>query len=324
MSRYAPGLLTALLFALLAALLIGPSPAQAHITDKAPDQTIQFADRRGEVIEGGVWLPPAVDDADALDASPHPLIVISHGNSGWYRGHSDTAAALAEAGFIVAALTHPGDNFRDQSRALQLTGRAPQFSALIDYMTRDWRGSRLIDPDRIGAFGFSAGGFTVTSIVGGESDLRMLLAHCDAHKSLFACHLLASNPPDPTTWRPQTRDDRVKAAVIAAPAFGLSFTAASLASVTVPIQLWQAAEDEILASPYHVEPIRDRLGRALEYHRVDDAGHFDFLPPCSPSAKAGTPLLCASPPGFDRAAFKAEFNRLVANFFRQALASSGA
>ena len=33
-----------------------------------------------------------------------PLIVISHGRRRWFGGHHDTAAALADAGFVVAAL----------------------------------------------------------------------------------------------------------------------------------------------------------------------------------------------------------------------------
>ncbi|WP_426027051.1 alpha/beta hydrolase family protein [Brevundimonas sp. TWP2-3-4b2] len=281
---------------------------------RALDQIIHFTDRRGETIEGGVWLP-----APGVDASPRALVVISHGNGGWYAGHDDTARALADAGFIVAALTHPGDNFRDHSRGLQLTGRAPQLSALIDYMVDDWGGPVLLDPDRIGAFGFSAGGFTVTSIVGGVSEARAIQAHCAAHPDLFACRLLAMDPLDEGEWHPETRDARVKAAVIAAPAFGESFTTASLASITVPIQLWQAADDEILPSPYNVEPIRDRLGKAPEYRRVEGAGHYDFLPACAPQMRAQVPELCVSAPGFDRAAFKAEFNRQVVTFFHTAL-----
>ena len=234
---------------------------------------------------------------------------------------TDTAQALSEAGFVVAALTHPGDNFRDQSRSLHLTGRAPQLSSLIDYMTGTWAGPVLIDPERIGAFGFSAGGFTVMSIIGGVSDAHAILAHCVAHPEVFACRMVAAlGGLDLTDWQPETRDARVKAAVIAAPALGLSFTDESLAVVTIPVQLWQAADDRILPSPYNVEPVRDRLGRVPDYHRVDKAGHYDFLTPCGPEMQVAAPELCTSAPGFDRAAFKVGFNREVVQFFSQALA----
>ncbi|WP_269513452.1 alpha/beta hydrolase family protein [Brevundimonas subvibrioides] len=310
-----PAPLVRFLCNLAAFAVIGVLPVAARAQDDAPDEIIHFVGPGGEMIEGGVWLPTNV-----ADGSPHPLVVISHGNSGWYRGHSDTAQSLTEAGFVVAALTHPGDSFRDQSRGLRLTGRAPQLSALIDYMTETWTGRVEVDKERIGAFGFSAGGFTVTSIIGGVSDAGAIAAHCVAQPEVFACRLVAMyGGLDRANWHPETHDPRVKAAVIAAPAFGLSFTDASLASVTVPVQLWQAADDQILPSPYNVEPVRDRIGGTVEYHRVENAGHYDFLTPCSQEMRVAMPQLCTSAPGFDRAAFKVTFNAEVVRFFTEAL-----
>lgn len=304
-----------LLCALLAFVVSGALPVAALAQSDAPAQIIQFAGPGGEMIEGGVWLP-----ASAINRAPRPLVVISHGNSGWYRGHSDTAEALTRAGFVVAALTHPGDNVQDQSRGLRLTGRAPQLSALIDYMTGTWVGSVEIDDARIGAFGFSAGGFTVTSIIGGVSEAGAIQAHCAMQPEVFACRLVAMfGGLDLANWRPETPDARVKAAVIAAPAFGLSFSDESLAAITVPVQLWQAADDQILPSPYNVEPVRDRLGGTVDYHRVENAGHYDFLTPCAPEMRAAVPELCTSAAGFDRAAFKVAFNAGVVRFFREAL-----
>ena len=303
-----------LVCALFVAFVIG-APVAAQAQTDAPDEIIHFAGPGGETIEGGVWLPE-----DAGDGSPRPLVVISHGNSGWYRGHADTAEALARAGFVVAALTHPGDNYQDQSRGLRLTGRAPQLSALIDYMTGTWTGPVAIDDERIGAFGFSAGGFTVTSIIGGVSDAGAIQAHCAAEPEVFACRLIGMfGGLDLTNWRPEARDARVRAAVIAAPAFGLSFSDESLAAITIPVQVWQAADDQILPSPFNAEPVRDRLGGTVDYHRVENAGHYDFLTPCAPELRAAKPELCTSAPGFDRAAFKTAFNADVVRFFREAL-----
>jgi predicted dienelactone hydrolase len=107
--------------------------------------------------------------------------------------------------------------------------------------------------------------------------------------------------------------------VIAAPALGFAFSDESLGAVTIPVQLWQAAGDEILPAPFNVEPIRDGLGRASEYHRVEGAGHYDFLQPCVPEMMVELAQLCTSAEGFDRAAFKATFNAGVVRFFREAL-----
>ncbi|GAA0643897.1 alpha/beta hydrolase family protein [Brevundimonas lenta] len=293
------------------ALAVGISALTAPAL--AQDQTFRIADPEGGEIEAGVWLP------ETSDGAARPLVVISHGNGGWYRGHHDAAEALARAGFVVAALTHPGDNWRDDSRSTQLSDRPRHLSLLIDHMTGEWSGPVAIDDGRIGAFGFSAGAFTVTSIIGGDSDPALIARHCEEEPEVFVCGLLAQQPIDTAAWRPRNHDPRVKAAVIAGPALGMAFTGESLAAVRIPIQLWQAADDEILPSPFNAEPIRDRLGRAPEYHLVADAGHFDFLPPCAPEMAAQIPALCRSKPGFDRAAFHETFNREVVRFFSETI-----
>lgn len=298
----------------LVAALVLASPVLAQAPGELPDQTFAVTASDGVRFQAGVWLP-----APSADGRPAPLIVISHGNGGWYRGHQDLARALARAGFVVAALTHPGDNFEDQSRATRLTERPGRLSALIDHMTGDWSGPVAIDADRIGAFGFSAGGFTVTAAIGGVSDPQAILQHCRDHPDFFACRLLALQPVDPQSWNPPPADLRIKAAVIAAPAFGFSFTDESLASIRIPVQLWQAADDEILPAPYNVEPIRDRLTPRPDYRRVEGARHYDFLPTCHTELAAVQPALCTSAPGFDRAAFHAGMNREVVDFFRRTL-----
>lgn len=299
----------------LAGLAVGLSLAfAAPAMAQQPDQLIRFADPEGGEIEGGVWLPDG-----AADGAPRPLVVISHGNLGSFQGHHDTAEALARAGFVVAALTHPGDNWRDPSRSIQVSDRPRHVSLLIDHMTRDWTGPAAIDSARVGAFGFSAGAFTVTALAGGVSDPAPLLRHCAAHPEQFLCTLLERQPIDVATWRPDGHDPRVKSAVIAGPAFGMTFTAESLAGVRIPVQMWQAGDDEILIAPFHAEPIRDGLGRSPEFHHVDGALHHDFLPVCPPDLAVALPQLCRSQPGFDRAVFHQTFNREVTRFFEQTL-----
>ena len=57
-----------------------------------------------------------------------PLVVSSHGTAGWFGGHHDTAAALADAGFVVAAMNHSGDNGNDRSKSddLSVFGSRPE------------------------------------------------------------------------------------------------------------------------------------------------------------------------------------------------------
>ncbi len=284
-------------------------------------------------IEVGIWYPSSgtpshqrlglysqdVVPGGSMASGRHPLVVISHGTGGDFAGHVDTAVALARAGFIVAALTHPGDNWRDNSRATRIEDRPAALSATISYMLQAWPGHAAVDPDRIGAFGFSAGGFTVLAAVGGRPDLTRLAGHCAQHPDFFDCKLIKSQPRAANTPWFNLRDARIKAAVIAAPALGFAFDRAGLTEVQVPVQLWRADDDRILPAPFYADAVRAALPGQPEFHTVPGAGHFDFLAPCADPA--AMPQLCQSAPGFSRAAFHASFDAAVVWFFTAKLTS---
>jgi predicted dienelactone hydrolase len=292
---------------------------------------VKATDPQGAPITVGIWYPtdaPAkpmdlgigsqtVAAGAPLVGRHLPLVVMSHGNGGFFGGHADTAQALAEAGFVVAALTHTGDNYADQSRATDMANRPRQLSVVIDYMLKASPMQAAIDPDRVGAFGFSSGGFTVLAAAGGEPDLTTIAPHCKAHPEFFDCKLTASHPPPAdalkSVW---THDARIKAVVSAAPAMGYSFTKAGLSKVTVPLQLWRAGNDEILPDPFYASAVRANLPRTPEWHVVPGAGHFDFLTPCNDQGRITAAAICTSAPGFDRAAFHKDFDAKVVGFFR--------
>ena len=285
-------------------------------------------------IEVGVWYPTDAKTSDqpielglqpvATDAPVRgdhlPLVLISHGHGGSYAGHVDTALALANAGYVVAALTHTGDNWRDDSQATAMWERPRQLKVLDDYMLGAWSGHARIDADRIGAFGFSAGGFTVLVAAGGEPDLAAVGPHCADHPQFYTCKLVADRHVTsfhlPYPW---VHDPRIRAVVSAAPALGFAFSREGLEKVNEPLQLWRAADDQILPQPYYAEAVRQNLPQAPETHVVDHAGHFDFLAPCSEALAKQVPEICVSEPGFDRAAFHADFDRQVVAFFDRTL-----
>ena len=99
----------------------------------------------------------------AITGGTHPLVLISHGTSGSPYSHVDTALALAESGFIVAAPTHNGDNLKDPSEIGEpqwIPDRARQMKRVDDFLVTQWSEKASIDAHRIGVFGFSAGGTT--------------------------------------------------------------------------------------------------------------------------------------------------------------------
>src|ERR1700758_2823824 len=83
------------------------------------------ADKDGPALKGGIWYPCSeppgdTDLGDIVEDCPVsgdklPLVVISHGRGGAFSNHYDLAETLAEAGFVVAAITHPGDRAPDET-----------------------------------------------------------------------------------------------------------------------------------------------------------------------------------------------------------------
>lgn len=248
-----------------------------------------------------------------------PLVVFSHGRGGWFGGHHDTAEALADAGFVVAAINHPGDNGNDpsQSEALSVWASRPaDIVRLLDFMLTDWKDRAAIDPARIGFFGFSKGGYTGLVLTGATLDFERTASSC-TNDTRFCEQIRSGDVPQNLP-----RDGRVKAAVLADPAPSVAFTKNTLTSIHIPLQVWRS---ELGAKDRGVDPIGvarviNGLPGQPEIHIVP-AGHFAFLPPCSPELAAFLPRVCTDPPGFDRAAFHRDFDASVLRFFREHLGS---
>src|SRR3954453_22989575 len=107
----------------------------------------------------GAW----ADDARPA-AGPFPLIALSHGTGGSAQIMAWLARALASCGYVVVAVNHPGNNALEDYTPegfLVWWERARDLTTAIDMLLRDTEFARIIDPSRIGAAGFSLGGYTV-------------------------------------------------------------------------------------------------------------------------------------------------------------------
>jgi len=327
------------LAALLATLLLMMWGVVAHAGDVG-FAALTISNGAEKPLTIGVWYPTDAaakptpldtftqDVAVGAPVAGHglPLVVISHGSGGWFGGHYDTALALAHAGFVVAAATHNGDAYQDQGQVAQIWRRPAQLHRLIDYMLAEWPAHERIDAGRVGVFGFSAGGFTALVAAGGTPDLSLVQPHC-RHSTAYECitvvnkmsaDQLAQFPPPGVVY---VHDARVRAIVVAAPALGFTFGREGLKDIHAPVQLWRDEFDHVLPSPDYAEAVRDALPTPPEYHLVANADHFDFMAPCDAVLAQHAPDICAERPGFDRAAFHAEFNAAVVAFFARTLAA---
>lgn len=247
-----------------------------------------------------------------------PVVLISHGNSGSALSHVDLAMDLASAGYVVAAPTHAGDNYADQSRQGSpglFSQRAEQIRATLDYVLEAWPQAGHVDATRVGAYGLSAGGFVVLSLVGGTPDMAAIPGHCQRSPE-FICKALAHvrSPLLTTASGAGTfgTDNRIRAAAVAAPGLGFTFANGGLANVRVPVQVWSGENDDTVPFTTNTKVVQDGLGDRGEPQRLPGATHHSFLAPCG---LLKPPALCKDPAGFDREAAHAAMNAEIVRFF---------
>lgn len=329
---------------LLALLLVaGGIVALAYGVALRGDRSVGFqvtrvADSDGQSFAMGVWYPTqdrawptaqvgvvlmeVAQDAP-VSGKGLPLVVLSHGNGGGLQSHADLALKLASAGYVVAAPMHPGDNFLDQASAGSaklFSDRNRQFRLAVDHMLSKWPERASIDPEKVGAFGFSAGGFTVLTAIGARPDLGLIATQC-AKSPEFVCDVLR-HYKSPLLEAGASQGDamepsrQLKAAVVAAPGLGFTFGPGAMEGVQVPLQLWSGDKDDRVPYATNAGVIAAALGPRVESQRVPGASHVSFLVPCGLLRPAE---ICKDPEGFDRKAFHAGMNAAVLKFFDKAL-----
>ena len=305
----------------------GPSP-------EAPATTVALyypTQAPARAIPMGPYAPNV-----AIQAAPEPtvkgLIVLSHGTGGSELGHSRLAEALAEDGYLVAALRHPRDNWQDHSLLNDsperlFDERPRQVTWVIDALLRDpqWKDRIAQDAQgpKVGAVGHSAGGYTVLALAGAQPDMSRIAKHCDANraddpifcKTARADRTVAQPSATLASAAPLT-DGRVRAVVALAP-FGVVFTASSLANIRMPVAIYEAEKDRWLVPRFHAEWIAQNLP-GVELHRVANAWHFAFMDTPSMSIPSPDGDVAADPTGFDRAVFLKRLSPELPAFFDKA------
>ncbi len=264
-----------------------------------------------------------------IQKGSYALIVISHGSQGSHMGHRDTAFYLAKRNYFVISILHPRNNFLDDSdgrTTANWINRPLHISTMLDYVLNDNSYKNYIDRERIGVIGFSAGGYTALSLVGGVPDAAAISSHCIENKKndpIFCGgpDLLyrAANLFSSQTILENTADPRVKAAVLLAPVGVLFKDQQSLSEVNVPLRIYRGGKDKVLQYPHHAESIRQKLVEKPQFVSVKNAGHYSFMAPIQENMKDKIGPIGKDPQGFNRQKFHAVMNREIVQFMSESL-----
>jgi predicted dienelactone hydrolase len=291
----------------------GDKPAHFALYYPTPDAA--------RVIPFGPF-PQTVAINGAPEAKVKGVIVISHGTASTETGFATLAQALARSGYLVASVEHVGDTWQDQSmRATPgryFAERPRQASRVIDTVLADpqWRARVANDADGrplIGALGHSAGGYTVLALAGGKPVLSRLRTHCELEAALdpVLCKLSSSvggasvqvDTAKDGQEEPVQADPRVRAIMALAP-MGVAFSAASLASITVPVAIYAGEKDTFLVQRFHAQWVMQNMRVATTTLQiVRNAGHYAFMNTPTMDLPSPDGSVARDPQGFDRAAF---------------------
>ena len=264
-----------------------------------------------------------------------PLIALSHGTGGSAVQMAWLGAYLASRGYIVAAVNHPGNN--------AVTGytvqgfvegweRAKDISTVISDMLADHRFGDAIDPNRIGAGGFSYGGYTMMELAGATTDLNRILAWCEQEKS-------ACNPPEMPDQmekfaaiksQPEVqqslahagdsyRDPRIRAVFAIAPAVARAFTPESLQKISIPVEIVAGAADPIAPPADNAQFFAANIKGAKLTILPGGVAHYTFLDVGTDAGKKQLPQFFVDNPGVDREAVHKQVAEMAADFFDKEL-----
>jgi predicted dienelactone hydrolase len=329
-------------------------------------QAQQFAAQLGvdsSRVNGLVWYPagaeaperqqwggepghPLFDAGSAAAAAaiaPSPktfaLVLLSHGTGGSAMQMAWLGTALARAGYVAVAIDHPGNTAAGTPTVQGFTLfwlRARELSMALDAALADPVLGPRIDRTRIGAAGFSLGGYTAIALAGARVDFAPALAACAKDSQAAGCQgppefpdlgvkMRALQQSDPSYANAlansgvSVADPRVRAVYAIAPAAGPFVTLDSLETIAVPVRIAYGSNDTVAPPPANAQRYAGAIPGSTVLE-VPGAGHYTFLDVCTPLGVRAVPALCADAPGVDRSAIHARVAADAIEFFDRTLA----
>jgi predicted dienelactone hydrolase len=311
----------------------------AGLEGDGPVTVFYPSDAEAKSVQQGPFTVSAARDGAPAKGNGR-LVVISHGSGGSAWTYTDLAFAMVGAGFTVAAPLHQGDNYRDMSGIgpKSWRRRPAEVSRAIDAVGKDARLAPLLQLDRVGVYGMSAGGHAALTLAGGRWAPAGIRRHCEAHiaddfascvgaitslkgdgfdgvRKSVALWIIAWRMSD-AAWI-SYEDARVKAVVAAVP-YAADFDMASFAAPRVPLGLAIAGQDRWLLPRYHVGAVRAACKPCEVVADLPTGGHGAFLSPLPPKMTGRIAELLEDPPGFDRKLLP-EVDRRIVDFFKRHL-----
>lgn len=322
----------------------GPRPLETAIWYPTPAAApAAKAETKGAIFD----TPAVVRDAALADSrEKYPLVLISHGTGGCAGALLWMGHYLASHGYLVVAINHHGNTCAetkpDPRGYLLWWERAQDLRVALNQVLADPMFGTHIDSRRIGALGFSLGGYTVITIAGARIDRARYLRFCSSPARDFTCGPQAEYPDAPKLFEQlekrdpvvqdalkhsgdSYREPRVRAVFALAPVFGSGFAAKDVADIHIPIEIVVGASDTVAPPATNAKRYATLIPGAKLVEIPGKVGHYDFVPPCTEegkkmAAQMNIERLCYDDPSVDRRAVQDEVRSMALEFFDRNLA----
>ncbi len=233
----------------------------------------------------------AAKDAPFAAGGKRPVILLSHGFGGSARIMGWFGLRLAADGYVVISVEHPGNNSLDL-QPMTVAGdvlmwlRADDMTLALHTAASDPAIGPHMDLSRIGAAGFSAGGFTALLIAGARADPERFPVSAAMHEMTLLDPRIAS-------YVAKAGADHavpcVRAVFLIAPAIVQGIDPRSLAGVSIPVDVVAGDADDV-APPATNAMVVARLVPGARLSAVHGAAHYAFLAPCTDAGRAVVPV----------------------------------
>jgi predicted dienelactone hydrolase len=316
----------------------GPRPMRTAVWYPAQDNARETEAIGAPMFDGGSVAP-------AADVSTHektyPLILLSHGTGGSAIQLMWLGRYLAARGFIVAAPNHHGNTGVEQYQAqgfMLFWERPKDLSAALDLLLADPQIGPFVDRDRIGAAGFSLGGYTVLAIAGGQFSPERFDEFCASAARDFTCRPQAEFPDARRQFEAlknsnlvvqeslarahdSYQDARIRAVFAIAPVFGGGFARRGLQAIRIPVEIVVGDADSVASAATNAEYFAANIKGARLTVLPGGVGHYTFLSDCTAEGRGGLPI-CRDATGVDRAGAHRQVSQMAVEFFERTLKAS--
>lgn len=256
----------------------------------------------------------AADAPIEPSSARRPVILLSHGFGGSARMMGWFGIAMAQSGYIVISVDHPGNNGVDMMTvpgAILPWERAEDLKQALKAVAEDPILGPQLDLTRIGAAGFSAGGFTALVLGGARVDPDRLQRFCRTSPNDGVCRpqvefavteaesaRARSEPPVAALIAKAGVDHSmpgIKAVFAMAPAIVQALPPEGLQAIRKPVGIIVGDHDTV-APPATNANVAAAAIPGSRLTTVEGATHYTFLSSCTPAGVAIVPICQAAGP----------------------------